>query len=74
MASGLFALRVSPPRPVRYLLGAGGLALLILVWWLATMGPVETRLLSPVVLPSQGPRRQRGVALTSATQDQACPF
>jgi NitT/TauT family transport system permease protein len=51
-ASGLFALRVSPPRTVRYLLGAGGLALLILVWWIVTMGPVEMRLVSPVVLPS----------------------
>ena len=49
---GLLALRVSPPRTVRYLLGAGGLALLLLVWWLVTIGPVETRLVSPVVLPS----------------------
>jgi len=56
---GLFSLRVAPPRPVRYLLGAGGVALLALVWWLITMGAVETRLVSPVVLPS--PRRyQRG--------------
>src|SRR5687767_15370583 len=46
------SLRVSPPRTVRYLLGAGGLALLVLVWWIVTMGPVETRLVSPVVLPS----------------------
>jgi ABC-type nitrate/sulfonate/bicarbonate transport system permease component len=52
MASGLFSLRVSPPRPVRYLLGAGGLVLLVLVWWIVTMGPVERRLLSPVVLPA----------------------
>ena len=52
--SGLFSLRVSPPRAVRYLLGAGGVALLVLVWWIVTMGPVETRLVSPVVLPSPG--------------------
>jgi ABC-type nitrate/sulfonate/bicarbonate transport system permease component len=50
--SALFALRASPPRAVRYLLGAGGLALLLLVWWMVTMGPVETRFVSPVVLPS----------------------
>jgi len=50
----LFDLRVSPPRTVRYLLGAGGVALLVLVWWIVTMGPVETRLVSPVVLPSPG--------------------
>jgi NitT/TauT family transport system permease protein len=48
----LFSLRVSPPRTVRYALGAGGLALVFLVWWLVTIGPVETRLVSPVVLPS----------------------
>ena len=35
--SGLFALRVSPPRTVRYLLGAGGVGLLVLVWWFVTM-------------------------------------
>ena len=50
----MFELRVSPPRTVRYGLGAGGVALLVLVWWLVTMGPVETRLVSPVVLPSPG--------------------
>ena len=49
---GLFALRVSPPRSVRYLLGVGGVALLVVVWWIVTRGAVETRLVSPVVLPS----------------------
>ena len=48
----LFSLRISPPRPVRYLLGAGGLALLLLAWWFVTLGAVESRLVSPVVLPS----------------------
>ena len=49
---GLFSLRVSPPRTVRYLLGAGAVALLVLVWWIVTLGAVETRLVSPVILPS----------------------
>jgi NitT/TauT family transport system permease protein len=49
---GLLALRVSPPRTVRYLLGAGGLGLVALVWWIITLGPAETRVVSPVVLPS----------------------
>ena len=48
----LFALRVSPPRSVRYALGAGGVALVVLIWWIVTIGPVESRLVSPVVLPS----------------------
>jgi ABC-type nitrate/sulfonate/bicarbonate transport system permease component len=51
---GLLALRVSPPRTVRYLLGAGGVALVLLVWWFVTLGEVETRLVSPVVLPGPG--------------------
>jgi ABC-type nitrate/sulfonate/bicarbonate transport system permease component len=50
--SGLFALRIAPPRPVRHLLGVGGVALIVLVWWFVTMGATETRLVSPVVLPS----------------------
>jgi NitT/TauT family transport system permease protein len=50
--SALFSLRVSPPRPVRYALGVGGVGLLALVWWIVTFGPVETRLVSPVLLPA----------------------
>jgi ABC-type nitrate/sulfonate/bicarbonate transport system permease component len=50
--SRLFALRLSPPRPVRHLLGVGGVALLVLVWWFVTRGAAEARLVSPVVLPS----------------------
>jgi len=49
---GVLALRVSPPRTVRYLLGAGGLGLVVLAWWLVTLGAAESRLVSPVVLPS----------------------
>ena len=49
----LFSLRVAPPRTLRYLLGAGGVGLVTLAWWIATLGSdSETRLVSPVVLPS----------------------
>jgi ABC-type nitrate/sulfonate/bicarbonate transport system permease component len=49
----LFSLRIAPPRTVRYLLGAGGVGLVVLAWWIATAGSgSETRLVSPVVLPS----------------------
>ena len=48
----LLALRVLPSRTVRYLLGAGGLALVALVWWLVTLGAPEARVVSPVVLPA----------------------
>jgi NitT/TauT family transport system permease protein len=49
----LFSLRVSPPRMVRRILGAGAVAILVLIWWLATLGSSpEQRLVSPVILPS----------------------
>src|SRR6185295_16106941 len=50
---GLFAIRVAPHRSVRLLLGAGAVAFLVLLWWLATWGAEpESRLISPVILPS----------------------
>jgi ABC-type nitrate/sulfonate/bicarbonate transport system permease component len=50
---GLFALRI-PPGPVTgKLLGAATVALLLAAWWAATSGATpETRLISPVILPS----------------------
>ena len=49
----LFALRVAPGPIVRKLVGAGGLVLVLLVWWLATYGAnAEDRFVSPVILPS----------------------
>ena len=48
-----FALRVPPPGPVRLVLGIGGVALLVAVWALVTMGSTaESRLVSPALLPS----------------------
>ena len=49
----LFALRLSPPPMTRRLVGAGAMALIVAVWWLATSGAgSEDRWISPVVLPS----------------------
>src|SRR5580765_5118339 len=49
----LLTLRFSPPPLTRKLVGAGAMALVVLVWWLATMGAApEDRLISPVILPS----------------------
>jgi NitT/TauT family transport system permease protein len=51
----LLSLRVSPSPAVRYAAGFGLMALLGLVWWLATRGTgAEDRLVSPVILPSPG--------------------
>ena len=49
----LFDLRVSPPRGVAKLVGAGAVAMVIVVWAALTAGATpETRFISPVVLPS----------------------
>jgi NitT/TauT family transport system permease protein len=53
LAPALFSLRVAPPRVVRRLLGAAGVGVVLLLWWFATAGlGAETRLVSPVILPS----------------------
>ena len=49
----LFALRIAPPRMTRRLVGAGALAVVVLLWWLATAGVgAENRWVSPIILPS----------------------
>ena len=46
-------LRFSPPPSIRRLVGAAAIGLLVVVWWLATLGATpETRLISPIILPS----------------------
>jgi ABC-type nitrate/sulfonate/bicarbonate transport system permease component len=51
----LLALRLSPPRLTRNLIGAGAIAVIVLAWWFATSGlGSEDRLISPVILPSPG--------------------
>ena len=50
---GLFALRVPLSRQVRLVVGVGAMAVIVIGWWLATMGgAAENRLVSPVILPS----------------------
>lgn len=50
---GLLEIRVAPPPFVAKLLGLLTVALLIVFWWLATLGATpEARLISPVILPS----------------------
>jgi NitT/TauT family transport system permease protein len=49
----LIALRLPPPAMTRRLMGAGALAFIVVVWWLATSGiGSEDRFVSPVILPS----------------------
>jgi ABC-type nitrate/sulfonate/bicarbonate transport system permease component len=49
----LLALRLSPPRMTRRLIGVGSVAFFVLLWFLATRGgSAEDRWISPVILPS----------------------
>src|SRR5215216_1904505 len=50
--ASLFALRILPPRRVRRLLGLAAVVITIVVWWFATTGETENRMVSPVILPS----------------------
>lgn len=52
MSPSPFALRVSPRPLVSRLLGVGALAAVLLLWWIATLGSAEARMISPVILPS----------------------
>lgn len=66
-ARSLLSLRISPPRPVRRLVGLGTVIVILLVWWLATLGDeAEARLISPVILPS--PREVFGSAASLWTE------
>ena len=48
----LFVLREEPPVLTGRLLGVLCLALVLVGWWLATLGAAEERLVSPTILPS----------------------
>jgi ABC-type nitrate/sulfonate/bicarbonate transport system permease component len=49
----LLALRIAPPRLTRNLVGLLAVAVVVLLWWLATSGlGSEDRWISPVILPS----------------------
>jgi ABC-type nitrate/sulfonate/bicarbonate transport system permease component len=48
----LFSLRASPHPMTARLVGVAAIGVLALIWWLATMGVSEGRLVSPVILPS----------------------
>ena len=51
----LLALRISPPRMTRRLVGALAVGVIVLLWWIATSGlGSEDRWISPVILPSPG--------------------
>jgi ABC-type nitrate/sulfonate/bicarbonate transport system permease component len=51
--SDLFELRVQPPRLARWLFVLSAVLLVLLCWWFLTVGgEAESRIISPVILPS----------------------
>lgn len=49
----LFTLRVDPPPLIRRALGVFGVASIVSIWWLLTLGATpESRVISPVLVPS----------------------
>jgi len=53
--SRLFVLRAPTPPLLKRLLGVVGVAVAVAIWWLLTLGSTpESRIVSPVVLPSPG--------------------
>ena len=51
----LFTLRAPPPPTLKKVLGALGVLLVLALWWLLTLGATpESRIVSPVILPSPG--------------------
>lgn len=51
----LFTLREQPPAFIKRTVGVAGVGIAVFVWWAVTFGATpETRLVSPVVLPSPG--------------------
>src|SRR5438046_1448188 len=52
-ARSFLTLRLPLPPMTRRLVGAGALILVVVVWWVLTLGThVEDRIISPVILPS----------------------
>lgn len=47
-------LRADGPAPIRFALGAGFIALILVIWWFLTRGSAIERIISPVKLPSPG--------------------
>jgi NitT/TauT family transport system permease protein len=47
-------LRADPPFPIRVAIGAGLIALVVLVWWFVTRGDAISAIVSPSKLPSPG--------------------
>jgi len=48
------SLRADPPVPIRIAIGAGLIAVIVLVWWFVTRGDALSAIVSPSKLPSPG--------------------
>jgi NitT/TauT family transport system permease protein len=67
----IFALRAAPSPVTGRLIGLASVALLIGVWYLATAGAPEQRLVSPTILPTPAEVVRRLVALVTGSGGEA---
>ncbi len=73
MSSGrsIFALRAAPSAVAGRLIGLASVALLILGWYLVTLGTPEARLISPTILPTPGEVFARLIELVTGKGGEA---
>ncbi|MEO7455056.1 MAG: ABC transporter permease [Gemmatimonadaceae bacterium] len=67
----IFALRAAPSPIVGRLIGLASVAMLILLWFLATVGAPEARFISPTILPTPGEVMHRLIALITGQAGEA---
>jgi ABC-type nitrate/sulfonate/bicarbonate transport system permease component len=67
----IFALRAAPSSVTGRLIGLASVALLIAVWYVATVGAPEARLVSPTILPTPGEVVRRLLALITGSAGEA---
>jgi ABC-type nitrate/sulfonate/bicarbonate transport system permease component len=67
----MFALRAAPRPMTGRLIGFASVALLILVWYLATLGEAESRFVSPTILPTPGEVLEKLIELVTGVGGEA---
>ena len=67
----IFALRAAPSPIAGRLIGVASVALLVLAWYLVTLGAPESRLVSPTILPTPGEVGSRLIGLVTGVGGEA---
>ncbi len=67
----MFALRAAPSAVAGRLIGLASVALLVLLWFLVTLGAAEERVISPTILPTPGEVLDRLIGLVTGEGGEA---